>query len=142
MKECKECHRELPTSSFHKDKTNKDRLRTRCKDCRSKIASLYWEKNWKRKTLIKRLEYAQLKKEVLLKLGNKCFLCGFSDPRALQIDHVNGGGSKVRLLIKRNWHKFYREVLIDKSGLYQLLCANCNWIKRYEKKESDSRRYF
>ena len=25
----------------------------------------------------------------------------------------------------------------ENEGRYQLLCANCNWIKRYEKKEEN-----
>src|SRR3990172_4802494 len=27
-------------------------------------------------------------------LGSRCVRCGFTDARALQIDHINGGGSK------------------------------------------------
>ncbi len=29
-------------------------------------------------------------------MGNKCVKCGFSDPRALQIDHINGDGMDNR----------------------------------------------
>lgn len=77
--------------------------------------------------------------EILALLGNKCVCCGFSDPRALQIDHVNGHGSQERKLFKRDSARFYKFVLKQiKSGSkdYQLLCANCNWIKRIEKKEN------
>lgn len=71
-------------------------------------------------------------------LGGKCAKCGFTDPRALQIDHVNGGGSQER---KRRGRSnaalaFLRQVREDTSGKYQLLCANCNWIKRYERGET------
>lgn len=54
-------------------------------------------------------------------LGGKCLHCGYSDHRALQIDHVNGNGRLDRsseTKIKSN------------PDSYQLLCANCNWIKR------------
>lgn len=65
-------------------------------------------------------------------LGNKCVKCGFSDWRALQIDHVNGGGCKeVKKLGLLNMYKRIYEYPQE----YQLLCANCNWIKRYEKGE-------
>jgi len=30
---------------------------------------------------------------------------------------------------------FLKKVLADKKGSYQLLCANCNWIKRWENEE-------
>ena len=63
--------------------------------------------------------------------------CGFSDIRALQIDHINGGGYQE---IKKNSAKRrYKLVLVsveNKENKYQLLCANCNWIKRYEDKDN------
>lgn len=66
--------------------------------------------------------------------GNKCMTCGFSDARALQIDHVDGGGVKELKIAGGIQH--YRNVLnsID-SGKFQLLCANCNWIKRHTNDE-------
>ena len=77
----------------------------------------------------------RLRAEVIVLLGSKCCKCRFDDVRALQIDHVNGGGNKAR---KENpsWSVFYREIL-DGVHKYpvQLLCANCNFIKRHENKE-------
>jgi len=75
----------------------------------------------------------QLRNKVVTYLGGRCSICQFSDFRALQIDHVNGGGSVERQTLKDS--KFYQKVLTDTSGLYQLLCANCNWIKRHENEE-------
>jgi hypothetical protein len=65
-------------------------------------------------------------------LGGKCVKCGFSDTRALQIDHVNGGGTKERVKDSRIAEK---NVINGNTTDYQLLCANCNWIKRFENKE-------
>jgi hypothetical protein len=73
--------------------------------------------------------------EIVDHLGGKCVRCGFSDIRALQIDHVNGGGVKARKQPNYNWWRFWVEVRKDTSGKYQLLCANCNWIKREENGE-------
>jgi hypothetical protein len=76
-----------------------------------------------------------LRKEVLSMLGDKCVRCGFSDPRALQIDHIHGGGRKDRKA-KDGTHPSYYKKVLDLKGIgYQLLCANCNWIKRYENNE-------
>lgn len=64
-------------------------------------------------------------------MGGACVQCGFSDWRGLQIDHIYGGGTSHRK--KKTHHMLYRE--IRKTGTYeglQLLCANCNQIKRYE----------
>jgi hypothetical protein len=65
-------------------------------------------------------------------LGGKCARCGFGDLRALQIDHVNGGGNIERKSI--GLKKTYERAVTGASG-YQLLCANCNMIKRIENRE-------
>ena len=69
-------------------------------------------------------------------MGGKCVSCGFSDYRALQIDHINSDGKQERNLMNRR--DYYPNVLasfLAKEGRYQLLCCNCNWIKRSELKE-------
>lgn len=74
---------------------------------------------------------------ILGKLGNKCLHCGFKDYRALQIDHVNGGGKK-EINSQSSRSAYYKLVLAsveNNENKYQLLCANCNWIKRFENKE-------
>lgn len=76
-----------------------------------------------------------LRQKVFEKLGNKCVRCGFSDSRALQIDHVYGHGIKELKELGSGSLKFYNKVLADTKGNYQILCANCNWIKRCENGE-------
>lgn len=69
-------------------------------------------------------------------LGGVCKRCGFSDPRALQIDHIKGGGNR-EFKAKGNYFvylKIVKNFNVEKNN-YQVLCANCNWIKRYENKE-------
>lgn len=73
-----------------------------------------------------------LREKVFILLGHKCSKCGFNDIRALQIDHKNGGGKEDRRLL--NQLAIYRKV-IKNSKDYQILCANCNWIKREESNE-------
>lgn len=73
-----------------------------------------------------------LRVAVLVLLGNRCVQCGFSDSRALQVDHIRGGGGKERAkLFSRG---IYWRILRGARG-YQLLCANCNWIKRSMRNE-------
>lgn len=74
-----------------------------------------------------------LRLRVLMLFGGKCQYCGFSDPRALQVDHKNGGGNQERKILKGTSSR-YKQVLADPTR-YQLLCANCNWIKREEEQE-------
>lgn len=87
----------------------------------------------KRRLVVRR--YRQRKrKDTLERLGGKCARCGFGDWRALQIDHVNGGGTQERQLFKSQ-QTYVNFVLANNNGRYQILCANCNWIKRYEEYE-------
>ncbi len=64
--------------------------------------------------------------------GAKCKRCGFDDPRALQFDHIKGGGCKqqkeLQWLKRLNW-------MIDNPDEIQVLCATCNWIKKAENNE-------
>ena len=84
---------------------------------------------------------SKLRVEIVSLLGGKCVRCGFEDIRALQIDHVNGGANKE--VMKKygkpysNCHRYVliRDAILLGSKEYQLLCANCNWIKRFENKE-------
>ena len=70
-------------------------------------------------------------------LGNKCIKCGFSDSRALQFDHINDDGYADRKLLKSAdgiLCYYYKNPEIAKKKI-QILCANCNWIKRFEMKK-------
>jgi len=76
------------------------------------------------------------RQQILNFYRNKCAICGFDDVRALQLDHINGGGTKE--------NKSISSAGINRRALkhpeeYQLLCANCNWIKRVENKETRRR---
>lgn len=60
----------------------------------------------------------------------------FTDIRILTIDHINGGGAKHRKQLGNSASRFYRWLIKHNypEG-YQVLCMNCEWIKRYENKE-------
>jgi hypothetical protein len=77
--------------------------------------------------------------ELIQILGNsKCIRCGFSDIRALQLDHIRGDGAKDRKRFKNiqyMWYYYLDNIKAAKKNL-QVLCANCNWIKRSESDES------
>jgi hypothetical protein len=65
--------------------------------------------------------------------GGKCEHCGFSDERALQFDHVKGNGADHRR--RRSGYETLIDVLLFRE-YFQLLCANCNYIKRVEQNEA------
>jgi hypothetical protein len=76
-------------------------------------------------------------------LGGKCVRCGFDDWRALQVDHIKGKPENLpRTDYKRGGKGLYNAI---RRGLFplsdfQLLCANHNWIKRWENGEHTKRK--
>lgn len=83
------------------------------------------------------LDYSNsLKSAIFEILGKECAICGFSDNRALQIDHINGGGNLEKKSITKNYYKFVLGQIVKNDRKYQILCANCNWIKRSNNKET------
>ncbi len=131
---------------------NDETDRTHCKTCKTELneKNTYYKSKGRtncncdkchcidqRKRHRKKRE--QIRLDIFKKLGNKCVRCGFSDIRALQIDHINGRNKEKRM----QWYAF-RNYLLDlpESELfknYQILCANCNKIKQYEENEFGSR---
>ena len=107
----------------------------------------YWyshiEKNRERCRNYQRKRRLKLKLLVIDLLGGRCQKCGFTDRRTLQIDHINGGGGKELKIVQVRWGRVrYLQSILSMQNpeiKYQLLCANCNWIKVFEKKESNSK---
>ena len=85
-----------------------------------------------------------LRHQAIQKLGGRCssLFCrcvnddgtkGCTDFRLLQFDHVLGKGRQERKMLTSL--AILKKILLDNSEMYQLLCANCNWIKAIEKGE-------
>jgi len=93
-----------------------------------------------------RTQRIKIKIEIFALLGSKCSnpSClvpnGCTDSRCLQIDHINGNGKQKKRSSNGydSGSNYYRGILKEikaSSKDYQLLCANCNWIKRCENNE-------
>jgi len=71
----------------------------------------------------------KLKEAVLDVYGRTCSACGFSDVRALTLDHVLNNGAEERASVGERG--VYRRALKPEFRLeYQTLCMNCQFIKR------------
>lgn len=98
-----------------------------------------WQQNNRSKMLVIMQNYHRRKRDAVIDLlGASCVRCGFSDNRALQIDHIDGGGTRD---IKRfnGWQSYYKYILDNAEKAkkeFQVLCSNCNWIKRVENQEA------
>lgn len=125
-RECQACREPLPkyaskwchdcARSTHIARTNAAVPATERRDYH-----LAWRRKWRA--------------EAFKALGGCCARCGFTNEHALQIDHVNGDGHKERKQWSNGGYFCRRVVREAASGRYQLLCANCNWIKRAENQE-------
>jgi len=150
--ECKECIKKYKHEYYIKNRErrriynkkyreeNKDKIRQKQKE--------YYEKN--RIKLIKasnersKIWSQKIKYEVLSHYSHLstpvCRQCGMSDIRTLSIDHIKGGGGDHRRELfgknRKGGRHFYRWLQDNNypEG-YQVLCMNCQWIKRYENGE-------
>ena len=118
---------------------NKDRIRAYkaqyYQDNKERISAIHKQRyaiNKEHITAVNTTHRRSLRQQALKTLGNKCTQCGFTDYRALQIDHITGGGTQERLRIGDL--AIHHRIIRGEPG-YQLLCANCNWIKRAENDE-------
>jgi hypothetical protein len=77
-----------------------------------------------------RLHYQATRLIAIGLLGGRCAHCGHEDTRVLQFDHVNDDGNLERVGGRRpRPGKAIAAVVNGEREKYQLLCANCNWIK-------------
>lgn len=77
--------------------------------------------------------------------GKNCWhkgKCKIKDERVLQLDHKKGGGSTRKKHLRKggtSTYTYYRKHLNEIKKDLQVLCSNCNWAKRYNKKEYSGR---
>jgi hypothetical protein len=115
---CFRCREEKPIGEFYRNSQNKDGLGCYCHPCHKIVCAGLQRKN--------RLEAIEV-------LGGKCVGCGITDTRLLTIDHIHGGGRHDRKAI--GGPNVYYKWIVGHPEKYQLLCHNCNFLKRLEKDE-------
>lgn len=124
---CPKCATTKPISEYYNNRGRADGLSAYCRACQQEDG---------------RISARRIRLELIELLGGKCTECDWSDPRALQVDHVNGGGSQERRNgITTTTRSFVARVLAHHEE-YQLLCANHNVIKRFEDGENVGNRIY
>ena len=144
MKRCPQCKQELPLTEFV---LNKGKYYSWCRKCTNRKTREYYQRDSKKK-----IEYARqyrkkfgdkvrttlianrlkLRMEVLKVYGGVCQCCGESEIKFLAIDHINGGGNKHNIQLKKRGINFYR--WLRKNNFpkgFQVLCHNCNMAKGF-----------
>ena len=149
MRTCPRCHKKKRLGEFQfKASPGRKSCPTICKPCNREKARLYYLKNpeyyharsraWHKAhpeqhaKIIREWRHKQ-RRDVLTLLGGICVRCGEGDWHCLQIDHIDGGGNKE--IKKIGTAGIHRKIVGGDRKKYQLLCANCNQKKRYEKGE-------
>jgi hypothetical protein len=144
---CPDCKVYLPHSFFGSNRANFGGLASICRECRKvrlkkrdRTRATTGLPPQSEETRIRKKAYRhRIRKELIAFFGGRCNSpdCktinedgtkGCTDERCLQLDHINGGGKKEYTTLNHST-SLYNKVMKDKTG-YQLLCANCNWIKR------------
>jgi hypothetical protein len=125
--------------------THKDEIKARAKNkiidpLKKREYSRKKYERYKDKIITRIKEYSRLLKlKVVTYYGNgicACVKCGFSDIRALTIDHINGEGHKHRKDSSIRGNHVY--LWLKKNNYpegFQTLCMNCQMIKRARNKE-------
>lgn len=107
------------------------------------ISKKNYRENPEKKLLRERRRRQTHRIQLLTEIGGCiCKNCGFDDWRALQVDHVNGGGRQEHRTNKAlKSAKRYHEHILKNPEQYQILCANCNNIKKYVNNECSSEKW-
>jgi hypothetical protein len=142
---CMRCRKYKPEDEF---KTNPKQRRKieqgqylsrDCSSCRDKMAvrvTIIRHENHKdpavkAKYLEGRRNYSrQFRLKLIEAYGGHCICCGETEPKFLELDHVDGGGGKHRKQIGAGAEPLYRWCV--KNGFpntLQLICANCHNAK-------------
>ena len=139
IKTCTRCKLTKPVSQFDRIYKGIDYFSYWCSSCKNERRRFQrTQDTWREKYGEKHRQYCRdyrlkLKKIVLDHYGNKCICCGERQIEFLTIDHISGGGSEHRRLLKtKGGTKFYRWLKINNFPAgYQILCFNCNSAKGF-----------
>jgi len=107
---------------------NKEKIRAK-KAEQMRVRRLNFKDDFRKKGL----GYRQATRQRLFSMyGNKCAICGFSDTRALTLDHIHGDGNEERRQVGETG--VYRLALQEHApSRYRILCMNCQFIEHKER---------
>ena len=112
---CNKCDQDKEIKEFSKRKNTPRGYRSNCKSCEN-------ENN--------RKDYIKMKDILFTELGGKCCICEINDHRLLDLDHINGGGTKERYN-QTNTIRYYYPRIEEARKKLQLLCVVCHRLKTY-----------
>lgn len=134
MKLCGDCGRELPLEQFNKNKTKKDGLQTKCRECSKKYYKNYYEANPKEKARLysNSDEVAKaIRKELQdIKGSTPCVDCKKQYPYyVMQFDHI---ASDKEFTISQFGKRSRKKVMAEVAKC-EVVCANCHAERTYSR---------
>lgn len=106
-------------------KNNPEMNKARMKRWRNKHGSKWQHDRYKKRRLM-----------VINYYGGKCVCCGESIYEFLEIDHIDCGGTKQRIKLKRRGTAIVEWIIHNGyPNYFQILCANCNRAKNNSGKQ-------
>ena len=141
---CMACKKPKPLADFEQ-RPNRRRsianaeIASTCVACReyrtgqAKANRKAWPAEKKQRIWAERREYMRSWRDKIINAyGGRCVCCGETEPKFLEIDHIDGGGCKHRKEIGPGAESLYRWV--EKHNFpptLQVLCANCHNAKSF-----------
>ena len=87
-----------------------------------------YDRKWKKENRDKQRKYVrEIRLKVIQLLGGKCINCGCDNLEALEINHINGGGHKEKIMKHGPKQKsLYYDILAGRRNDVELTCKVCN----------------
>lgn len=103
--------------------------KARFRYCSDKCVRDFWNKNDYH--LRKKQRNWEQKMKIIEQLGGKCKNCGFSDHRALDINHLDRNKKEIPKHRSYTWQRRLKDWKKNIKTI-ELLCANCHRIHTWE----------
>lgn len=138
MRVCSHCGLEKPLSEFIRNRAKKNGYNYNCKECQRQSSREHYQRNQseiRAKTELSRAEAIRRNTQIIedyLK-EHPCVDCGFSNPIALDFDHVRGVKlGSISEMKKDGWSP---ETLIEEIAKCEIRCANCHRIRHHNARQ-------
>lgn len=125
-KKCCYCKKNKPPVEFHKNRTTKDGLCTRCKECNIEVVKQYYKEHGYKNATV-----ARAKKRIngikiyidTIKAQTGCKYCQEHDSCCLDFHHINGDDKLYNIgnILSRKL-----QTVLDEIAKCIIVCSNCH----------------
>ena len=129
-KQCSKCATWKPEEAFNFKFKKKGIRQTYCRECHNAYLKGHYNDTkdyYKKKARVHTKRYQNKARKLIyeFKLGNPCAICGESDPRVLEINHVEPSTKNHNLAeMVKSGHS--EKSILDEISKCEVLCANCH----------------